>query len=89
MAWVSCGVADEPGRGAGHLSYDMMMGTVLEGGPLKKQKTFEQAFQGATRMSEKYVEKGAYEFYPDADIVEEVQKGLAKNEVEFGYRYCP
>ncbi|MCH7996985.1 MAG: hypothetical protein IH860_03925 [Chloroflexi bacterium] len=56
---------------------------------MKKQKTFEQAFQGAIRMSEKYVEKGAYEFYPDADIVEEVQKGLAKNEVEFGYRYCP
>ena len=56
---------------------------------MKKQKTFEQAFQGAKRMSEKYVEKGAYEFYPDSDIVEEVQKGLGKNEVEFGYRYWP
>ena len=89
MAWVSDGIAVEPCHGAVHLTYGKIMGTVLEGGPLKKQKTFEQAFQGAKRMSEKYVEKGAYEFYPDADIVEEVQKGLAKNEVEFGYRYCP
>ena len=67
----------------------MITDTVLEREPLKKKKTFEQAFHGAKRMSEKYVEKGAYEFYPEAVIVEEVQKGLAKNEVEFGYRYCP
>ncbi len=89
MAWVSYGIVEEPSQGAGHLTYATIRGTVLEGDPLKKQKTFEQAFQGAKRMSEKYVEKGAYEFYPEPVIVEEVQKGLGKNEIEFGYRYCP
>ncbi len=54
-----------------------------------KKKTFEEAFEGAKRMSERYVEKGSYEFYPDSEIVEEVQKGLAKNEIKHGYRYCP
>ena len=56
---------------------------------MKKQKTFEQALAGAVKMSEKYVEKSGYKFYSDSEIVEEVQKGLAKNEVKFGYRYCP
>ena len=56
---------------------------------MKKQKTFEQALKGAVKMSEKYVAKGPYEFYSDPEIVDEVQKGLAKNEVKFGYRYCP
>ena len=54
-----------------------------------KKKTFEQALKGAVKMSEKYVEKGPYEFYSEPEIVDEVQKGLAKNEVKFGYRYCP
>ncbi len=55
----------------------------------KKEKTFDQAFDGAKRMSERYVAKGPYKFYSDPDIVETVQKGLAKNELKFGYRYCP
>ena len=60
-----------------------------KGGSRLKKKTFEQALKGAKKMSEKYVEKGPYEFYSDPEIVEEVQKGLAKNEVKWGYRYCP
>ena len=60
-----------------------------KGGQRLKKKTFEQALKGAVKMSEKYVEKGPYEFYSDPEIVDEVQKGLAKNEVKFGYRYCP
>ena len=62
---------------------------ILVKNSLKKQKTFEQALKGAVKMSEKYVAKGSYEFYSDPEIVDEVQKGLAKNEVKFGYRYCP
>ena len=55
----------------------------------KKRKTLDQALIGAVKMSEGYVRKGSYEFYPDPDIVDVIQRGLAKNEVEHGYRYCP
>ena len=56
---------------------------------LKKEKTFDEALPGAVKMSEAYVRKGPYEFYPDPEIVDIVQRGLAKNEVNHGYRYCP
>lgn len=56
---------------------------------MPKEITFEQALQRATRMSERYVGKGPYEFFPLPEIVEEVQKGLAKNLVNFGHLYCP
>jgi ferredoxin-thioredoxin reductase catalytic subunit len=56
---------------------------------MAKEVTFEEALQRAVRMSEKYVEKGPYEFFPLADIVDEVQRGLAKNLVNHGRLYCP
>ena len=56
---------------------------------MPKEITFEQALERAVRMSERYVEKGPYEFFPLPDIVEEVQGGLAKNLVSFGHLYCP
>lgn len=49
----------------------------------------QKSYTGAKRMSEKYVEKGPYEFFPDATTVELVQRGLAKNELLYGKRYCP
>ena len=55
----------------------------------KKQLTEEEAFDRAVNFSEKYVAKGPYEFFPDAEVVRVVQEGLGKNELEFGYRYCP
>jgi len=55
----------------------------------KKKKTFEEALDGARRMSERYVAKGPYKFYPNAELVDTVQRGLAKNDAEHGYRYCP
>ncbi len=55
----------------------------------KPRKSFDDALAGAVKMSEAYVRKGAYEFYSDPEIVDIVQRGLAKNEVEHGYRYCP
>jgi ferredoxin-thioredoxin reductase catalytic subunit len=56
---------------------------------MAKEVTFEEALTRAKRMSERYVEKGSYQFFPLADIVEEVQKGLAKNLVEHGRLFCP
>mgnify|MGYP001246373562 FL=1 len=55
----------------------------------KRKKTIEEALAGTKRMSEKYVERGAFEFFPEPEVVEEVQQGLAESEVKFGYRYCP
>ena len=56
---------------------------------MPKEITFEEALQRAKRMSERYVEKGAYQFFPMQEIVEEVQQGLAKNLVNQGRLFCP
>lgn len=56
---------------------------------MKKELTYDQALTGAKGFSEKYVERGEYEFFPDPDVVLMVQEGLAKNQVDYGYRYCP
>ena len=56
---------------------------------MPKEITFEEALERAKRMSQRYVEKGPYEFFSLADIVEEVQQGLAKNLVNHGRLYCP
>jgi ferredoxin-thioredoxin reductase catalytic subunit len=53
------------------------------------KERIDKAYAGAVRMSEKYVEKGPYEFFPDKVTVELVQRGLAKNELLHGKRYCP
>jgi ferredoxin-thioredoxin reductase catalytic subunit len=56
---------------------------------MPKEISFDQALERAKRMSERYVEKGQYVFFPLDDIVEEVQKGLAKNLATHGRLYCP
>ena len=56
---------------------------------MPKEITFEDALTRAKRMSEKYVDKGSYVFFPMPEIVEEVQNGLAKNLVNHGRLYCP
>ncbi len=56
---------------------------------MAKEITFEEALARAKRMSERYVEKGPYEFFPMSEIVEEVQSGLAKNLVNHGRLFCP
>ena len=55
----------------------------------KNEITLEQAIAGARKMSENYVARGPYKFYPDATVVDLVQRGLAENQVKSGYRYCP
>lgn len=56
---------------------------------MPKEKTFEEALAGAKRMSEKYTTRGPYRFYPEPDVVAEVQRGLAENDLKYGRRYCP
>ncbi|HAL47764.1 MAG: hypothetical protein FI707_01510 [SAR202 cluster bacterium] len=55
----------------------------------KRELTPEEALQRAVRFSERYVHRGPYEFFPEPEVVAEVQKGLADNERKLGYRYCP
>jgi len=55
----------------------------------EKKITFEEALARAKRMSERYVERGPYRCFPQQEIVEEVQRGLAKNLVERGHLFCP
>jgi ferredoxin-thioredoxin reductase catalytic subunit len=56
---------------------------------MPKEITFDQALARAKRMSERYVEKSPYVFFPQTEIVSEVQGGLAKNLVEHGRLFCP
>jgi ferredoxin-thioredoxin reductase catalytic subunit len=56
---------------------------------MEKKVSFDEALERARRMSERYVERGPYGFFPLTDIVEEVQRGLAKNLVNHGHLYCP
>lgn len=55
----------------------------------QKNASFEEALQRARRMSERYVERGSYRFFPDRDLVDSIQRGLAKNLVNHGRLYCP
>jgi ferredoxin-thioredoxin reductase catalytic subunit len=56
---------------------------------MEKMATFDEALERAKRMSERYVERGPYQFFPLADTVDSIQRGLAKNLVNHGRLYCP
>ena len=49
----------------------------------------DEAFERAVKFSQRYVARGPYEFFPEPEVVRVVQEGLAKNERDEGYRYCP
>ena len=55
----------------------------------RRKLTQEEALQRAVKFSERYVQRGPYEFFPEPEVVAEVQQGLAENERIEGYRYCP
>ena len=55
----------------------------------RRKLTEEEALKRAVQFSERYVERGPYEFFPEPDVVGGVQRGLAENERIEGYRYCP
>ena len=56
---------------------------------MPRDLTKEGALKRAIEFSEKYVKRGPYEFFPEAEVVRVVQEGLGENERDFGYRYCP
>jgi ferredoxin-thioredoxin reductase catalytic subunit len=49
----------------------------------------EAALRRVRKFVSTYVEKGKYELYPEAEVVENVVVGLAENLVEHGRMYCP
>ena len=55
----------------------------------RRKLTQEQALEGTIKFSERYTERGAYELFPEPEVVAEVRRGLAEIQVEHGYRYCP
>ena len=55
----------------------------------RRELTDEEAFKRAVDFSEKYVERSQYDFFPEPEVVTEVQKGLGENERLHGFRYCP
>jgi ferredoxin-thioredoxin reductase catalytic subunit len=56
---------------------------------VERKLNYDDALEGTKRFSERYVERGEYEFFPEPEVVELVQQGLAENQVKYGYRYCP
>ena len=56
---------------------------------MPRQLTESESLRRAVEFSEKYVQRGPYEFFPDPEVVGIVQEGLAENERGYGYRYCP
>ena len=59
------------------------------GGRMPRELTGEEAMERAVKFSERYVDRGPYEFFPEPEVVTVVQEGLAENERDHGYRYCP
>ena len=55
----------------------------------KKEMSESEAFDSAKKFSNRYVDRGPYEFFPEDAVVEEVQKGLADNHRLKGYRFVP
>ncbi len=55
----------------------------------RRELTEEEAFKRAVDFSEKYVQRSPYDFFPEPEVVTEVQKGLGENERLYGFRYCP
>jgi len=56
---------------------------------MSRELTEGESLQRAIDFSEKYVQRGSYEFFPDPEVVRTVQDGLGENERKYGYRYCP
>ena len=48
-----------------------------------------KALSRARKFVETYVAKGPYELYPEAEVVDNVVRGLADNLVAHGRMYCP
>jgi ferredoxin-thioredoxin reductase catalytic subunit len=57
------------------------------------ESTDEKSFQEAKKMlrqgSEKYAQRAGYRLNPDAEVVETIITGLAKNKFKYTRAYCP
>ncbi|MBU2567595.1 MAG: ferredoxin:thioredoxin reductase [Elusimicrobia bacterium] len=49
----------------------------------------KQAKERIRRVIEKYCSVTGYKLNPDAEIVETVLEGLARNKIKYGRYYCP
>ena len=56
---------------------------------MSRELSPKESLQRAIKFSERYVGRGPYKFFPEDDVVRVVQEGLAENERQYGYRYCP
>ncbi len=56
---------------------------------MPREMSEDEALEKTIKFSERYVDRGPYEFFPEKEVVEEVQIGLAQNHRIEGYRYCP
>ena len=56
---------------------------------MPRELSKKDALERAVKFSERYVERGSYEFFPEPEVVRLVQEGLGENERQYGYRYCP
>ena len=56
---------------------------------MPKEMSESEALESAVKFSDRYVQRGPYQFFPEKEVVEEVQKGLAENHRIQGFRYCP
>ena len=54
---------------------------------MPKDLTQEEAFERAVNFSERYVKRGPYEFFPEAEVVRVRTGGAGRDEVN--YRYPP
>jgi ferredoxin-thioredoxin reductase catalytic subunit len=43
----------------------------------------------ARRMAEKYAARSGYYLNPDYEALEGIYRGLARNKLKYGHRYCP
>ena len=46
---------------------------------MPKEMSESEALESSIKFSSRYVQRGPYQFFPEKEVVEEVQKGLAEN----------
>jgi ferredoxin-thioredoxin reductase catalytic subunit len=50
---------------------------------------FLEEVEKARRMAEKYATRSRYYLNPDKQALEGIYRGLARNKLKYGHRYCP
>lgn len=50
---------------------------------------FLEEVDKARRMAEKYAARSGYYLNPDKEALDGIYRGLARNKLKYGHRYCP